>query len=354
MVSAPAPRLSASPVWRAGLLLAALGLGFLAGCPFELPRGLSCGDGWWDPQFEACDPRDPARAYIDACRDDGFDVDATCDPQTCTIQCDVCGDGVASSTEQCDGNDLHGNSCVVGTLRCNADCTFDYSDCPPVCGDDIVNGDEECEAELVCAGNDDCAAGMTCYQGNCIVIGENFLPNLSCSDYATTAVGINKPYASGTIGACVKDGCYFGRNDCSFCGDGELDGPYDDLTAPGGKSSFPAEVCDGDQFDRNALEAHCKSVCDGEQPFNADVVALCDYECRADCSDFAATGDVLPGQDPEDFGCCLAEDSPCPNFDVEGVPEYPCCSWFDNPKWMEAKKCVLADTGTLPMKWVCP
>jgi hypothetical protein len=87
--------------------------------------------------------------------------------------------------------------------------------------------------------------------------------------------------------------------------------------------------------------------------FNDDVVALCDFECAEDCLGFAG-GQVLPGQDPADFGCCLDKGSPCPNFGTEGVPDYPCCSWFDHPTWMESKKCVPKESNTVPVTYVCP
>ena len=50
-----------------------------------------------------------------------------------------CGNGVAEPGEECDGNDLHGNSCEdiglgVGDLACGRSCRYDRSDCsPPGC-----------------------------------------------------------------------------------------------------------------------------------------------------------------------------------------------------------------------------
>jgi hypothetical protein len=50
-----------------------------------------------------------------------------------------CGNGVAEPGEECDGNDLRGNSCVdiglgVGDLACGRSCRYDRSDCsPPGC-----------------------------------------------------------------------------------------------------------------------------------------------------------------------------------------------------------------------------
>ncbi|PRQ04109.1 hypothetical protein ENSA5_10680 [Enhygromyxa salina] len=349
------------PIGRGVLLLLALAAGVVAGCPLELDRGVSCGDGWWDPDNEQCDPRDPA-SYINACRAQGFAVDAECDPESCEVRaseadCTVCGDNVASGDEECDGNDLRGRGCEAGSgvLRCTDACTFDYDGCPEVCGDEVVNGTEECEPNLSCGDDSDCTGDRVCYQlfGECVAAGENFAPNLSCRGYNTKAIGISKGYVSGTIDRCT-DECFFGRNNCGFCGDDQLDGEYSDLVFPSGEPvTFPAEVCDGAQAQPELLEAYCEPLCIDE-PTNSDVVVLCDFECNADCTGFAGPSDVVPDQNPEAIGCCLAKGSPCPNFDTEGVPNFPCCSWLDNPKWFEDKKCVAADTGQIPITYVCP
>lgn len=50
-----------------------------------------------------------------------------------------CGNGVIDGDEECDGADLDDNTCFDlcdqedegGTLRCNPDCTYDFSGCPP-------------------------------------------------------------------------------------------------------------------------------------------------------------------------------------------------------------------------------
>lgn len=276
-----------STLARGGMLALAAALGLALGCPFELDRKMSCGDGWWDPQFEECDPRDPDESHINACRAQGFDKDASCNPQTCEIR-------------PCDEE---------------------------VCGDGIVLGGEECEWGV--------RGGFT---------------NLACTNYESTAIGFNKPYASGTIGSCIKDSCMFGRNDCSFCGDGELDPEYEDIVAPQGLSTIPAEVCDG-EVPAALLEDHCESLCI-DDPINGDVVVHCDFECADDCSGIAPPDDIIP--DPAALGCCVAKDSPCPKFDIEGVPDLPCCSWLENPDWLADEKCVVEETNTIPITFICP
>jgi len=65
----------------------------------------------------------------------------------------ICGDGAAKGKEECDGADLAGQTCqslgfASGSLACNSDCSFDTSGCgggAAVCGDDVLDGAEECD-----------------------------------------------------------------------------------------------------------------------------------------------------------------------------------------------------------------
>ena len=347
---------------RLAALVLAAGFGLGAGCLLEFERGLSCGDGWIDPAFEECDPKDPKLRHLSACRDQGWMMDASCDPQTCQIldseeHCNVCGDGVAASTEECDGNDLKGQTCSAGAglLRCNDNCRLDHTDCPAVCGDGELSGNEECEPQLACASDEDCPEGWLCYEPtNQCVFTDGFAPIVACAAYETTASGIpKKPYASGTIGACATSGCRFSRVGCSFCGDGELDGEYSDIVQDGSTQPFLAEVCDGKLADPEELSAYCEPLCLSDQdPPNADVVVLCDFECNPACTGFSPPVDIVPS--PDAIGCCLAKGSPCPNFDTTGVPEFPCCSWKTNEEWAEEMKCVASQTGQVPVTQVCP
>ena len=323
--------------------------GLVASCLPELPRGRSCGDGWWDPEYEQCDPTSSDRSYMAACRDHGLDKEATCDPTTCEVraseqECSRCGDGVASGDEACDGDDLRGLTCPSGAdaLRCTDQCTLDFELCPAVCGDGIVDETEECDPALACFDDEACGPNRVCSPvlEQCVP-DDGFGPNLDCSYYETTAIGFNKPYASGEIDLCTEH-CDFGRNDCSFCGDGEVDDSYFDRVHPdGGNAMFPAEICDGDEVRVEALEAHCEPRCVPDEPIDADVVVLCAFDCNDDCDGFEQS--VNPG-DP-DPSCCLAKGSPCPTMDSPGVPDLPCCSWAEHPEW----SCVQGG-----LKPVCP
>lgn len=88
-------------------------------------------------------------------------VDDCDDNESCGI-CGlaVCGDGVASGTEACDGTDLRGRSCrslgfAGGTLTCTAACTFDEDRCFTCLADGQF-----------CQTNSQCCSG-TCFEEQC-------------------------------------------------------------------------------------------------------------------------------------------------------------------------------------------
>lgn len=345
---------------RLAAAASALVIGVALGCLGDLPRGRSCGDGWWDPEYEECDPTSSDRSWVEGCREQGIAKDAQCDPITCELQaCSVCGDGIASGTEECDGDDLRGTGCPGGSggVRCTDQCKLDFELCPAVCGDGIISGIEECEPSLSCGSDEDCGPGRVCYQllGECVPSDGGFSPNLSCSYYDTTAIGTNhkidKPYVSGNIWRCTDD-CLFGRNECGFCGDGIRDGAYVDVVHPGGSvAPFPGEFCDGKQALQEDIQAYCEPLC-VKEAINADVVVLCDVQCNDKCTAFAPPEDIVPN--PDTLQCCLAKNSPCPLYDKEGVPDLPCCSWAEHPEWvLDTEKCVPKVTDEVPKTTVC-
>ncbi|HMJ14632.1 MAG TPA: hypothetical protein VK524_24645, partial [Polyangiaceae bacterium] len=79
-----------------------------------------------------------------------------CDPRTCTLdmrQCTraVCGDGRVEGNERCEGTNVQGVTCgggLVGTVKCNSRyCELDESDCKPATCGDGRRDEEECDGQ---------------------------------------------------------------------------------------------------------------------------------------------------------------------------------------------------------------
>ncbi len=120
-----------------------------------------CGDGILQPG-ENCEALEFGGK---TCADFGFSAgDLICsnDCKILTDGCFTCGDGTKQAAEQCDGQDFGGKTCLTegfagGTLQCSADCqTIQTSGCQqaPTCGDGVRNGNEQCD------GND--LGGQSC------------------------------------------------------------------------------------------------------------------------------------------------------------------------------------------------
>lgn len=166
----------------------------------------------------------------------------------------ACGDGQQEDTEQCDGADLDGHSCVAlgyddGSLGCQSDCTFDFSGCYiESCGNGVVDPGEFCDDGNNVSG-DGCSAD--CQHDH--VCGNGLLePGEGCDD------GNSDNYDAcpdGVGGTCQPARCGDGfiQSGVEACDDGNGDNTDDcpDDVANGGTCEWP--YC-GDGFIRAGVE----------------------------------------------------------------------------------------------------
>lgn len=305
------------------------GLGLASGCLLELDRRLSCGDGFVDVLAdEECDPGAPNSPHLDACVQSGLGEGTAHCNNDCKIElskdiCQSCGDGIAAGDEQCDTADLKGQVCASGKgeLTCTSDCKLDGSKCE-LCGNNIVDEPlEECDVQR-CSVDGDCPGNEICDgPTKTCVDPEDFAFFRDCKSLDLTASLPEKDaYVSGVVlNDDCGQGCLFDRRDCSFCGDGVVDGQYEDIGLNGAILQ-KAETCDGNEANANALHDHCLDVCTNGSPTTLDL--RCDFECQSDCNGFVDTDWPEPVVDSA--RCCVIGGSPC---DVPGG--FPCCWELD-------------------------
>lgn len=175
-----------------------------------------------------------------------------------------CGDGVLDGGEECDGDELSGNTCVdfgfeSGTLGCLENCRWDTTTCQK-CGDNQVQEGE------VCDGMDLGLDAMTGRPPTCSDVGAFATGELGCSDDCQ---------------AYVTDAC-----NPAVCGDGVI-------------TESAGEACDGDELG-GATCAGLEDFVGGDLTCTANC-ELDTSQCRVPvCGDGMAEGDEPC--DGADFG----------------------------------------------------
>mgnify|MGYP000944207417 CR=1 FL=1 len=166
---------------RLTLLLFLLGFGSLTACSVALGPIEACGNGVVEAG-EDCDGQNLAGKTCESlgqpsgtlvCTSNcGFDITG------CDGTAPVCGDGSITGSEQCDGTNLNGQTCISrgydgGTLACTSGCVFDTSGCTgsgPVCGDGEIQSPEVCDGTNL--GGENCTSrgfsGGTLTCSNCM------------------------------------------------------------------------------------------------------------------------------------------------------------------------------------------
>ncbi|MFC1482168.1 RCC1 domain-containing protein [Myxococcota bacterium] len=192
-----------------------------------------CGNGQAEPSLgEQCDGQD---LEGESCQSLGFLGGTLACSTSCTFNTSACqapltcGNGVKEAGEACDGADLGSATCqslgfVSGPLTCNTDCTYNSTACE-TCGDNVISGNDECDgADL---------GGQTC---------------------------LTNGYYGGAL-SCQVD-CTYDFTSCEaagWCGDGIIqsaDGESCDTT------EFGTATCTDYGFDGGALT--CNASCQVE------------------------------------------------------------------------------------------
>jgi len=149
----------------------------------------------------------------------------------------TCGNGYIEMGEECDGENLAGRTCAdlgfeSGTISCREDCLLDQYECEGGCGNNRMEGLEECDDGL---GNSDSVADAC--RTNCVLprCGDDVADNGELCDGADlkglSCESMN--LGSGTV-VCQPDCGGFDISGCDGggdCGNGVIDDP--------------SEVCDG-------------------------------------------------------------------------------------------------------------
>ncbi len=203
-----------------------------------------------------------------------------------------CGNGIREGQEECDGDDLNGQTCVDlgfsrGHLGCLDTCRFDTDSCTEeLCGPATCNGC--CTAEEACLGGLEDAfcgsGGQACV--DCVLLSGHFCqegtcePN-PCVDPDGDGRGEGCPLGPD---ACEGDPHNWTEHGCTNCRDADGDG------FPGTDCDLPEDYCDHDPH--NWTEHGCTNCRDAD----GDGLIGTDCDVPVDCDDSTA-GIAVPCQD---------------------------------------------------------
>ncbi len=209
-----------------------------------------CGDGKVTAP-EECDPPGVGACDAECRRDVSMCGDGVCEnPEgvdNCPEDCHTsCGNGIRDFYEECDQEDLDGQTCLTlglvgGVLFCTENCRFDKSLCETGCGDGAMDPNEQCDDGNLVPGdgcNAECQVetGWTCSGspsvctsvcGDGLVVGDE----LCDTTYTGPDSCLNYGYYGGHL-TCGADCMSLNPENCTGrCGDGQIQSAH--------------EVCDG-------------------------------------------------------------------------------------------------------------
>ncbi|MGC4120806.1 MAG: lamin tail domain-containing protein [Myxococcales bacterium] len=219
-------------------------------CTFELgscTAAPTCGNTTIDGT-EQCDG---SNLNGKSCQTQGFASGALSCNANCTfntalcVAANPCGNGTLDAGEDCDGSNLNGKTCVTqgfasGTLKCNATtCKLDTSSCTaaPTCGNTTIDGTEQCDGSNLngkscltqgfASGTLSCNANCTFNTAQCVAAnpcGNGALEsNEDCDGSNLNGKScLTQGFASGSL-KCNATTCKFDTSSCVACGNGALD-----------------------------------------------------------------------------------------------------------------------------------
>ncbi|MBU1238744.1 hypothetical protein KJ865_03455, partial [Myxococcota bacterium] len=271
-------------------LLALFTLLFLnAACDENTSGNSNCGDGVVDIG-EDCDGDDlagescPGLGYYGG--DPSCTEDCTLDISACEAE-GRCGDGVfQEDQEECEDGDLRGQSCETlgmgsGVLGCSNTCSFDYSECSGFfnCGNGSVEGGEECDGSDL---NQQTCLSLGFYGGELSCLSGCQFDLADCATYGACGDGIidyeNGESCDGTniVGSCGGMGYRGGELHCTEdCQVDDSECREAGMCGDGIVQST-AESCDGTNLDGQ--------TCESLGYFPGELACLTEY-CTWDVSD---------------------------------------------------------------------
>ncbi len=291
----------------------AAGLACAGTCASFVTTGCAaaCGNTVVEPG-EACDTGGVDGATCDGdctavvCGDARCNAAAGETAGSCAADCaTVCGDGLITGSEACDGSNLAGQDCAdfgyvaIAGLSCAGTCaSFVTTGCTAACGNSVAEPGEACDAGGVdgAACDGDCTA-VVCGDARCNApAGETAA---SCAADCPTVCG-----DALVTGAEVCDGSNLAGQDCADFGYVAIAG----LACAGGCASFvttgctascgngtvePGEPCDGGGVATATCDADCTTPSCGDAACNAaagETAASCAADCATSCGDGLVTG----------------------------------------------------------------
>lgn len=257
-----------------------------------------------DETAESC-PEDCAACGDGECQESVEDC-ITC-PEDCG-ECPVCGDDVIEGEEECDGDNLGGETCESqgffgGELQCTDGCLFDTSACLETsCGDgncDTYEGEtcSSCPEDCPC-GEAYCVDFITCIY-ECT--------DMECAEDCHLSGCAEAQENSGLILICIQDSC------SSECDDPSADGCHTCTVTNCGaylascyQSVCPGTcgdgVCDGDEDHTNCPEdcSECgNDICESDETIDS-----CPNDCAEGCGDGYCDVNETCDSCPHDCGTC--------------------------------------------------